>query len=98
MCRFCDLPSLRSLNGAFSKDRGLRRAFRVVVVILERTEKRQVRIAAEGATVWAVVDRTEPGDEMIVEGIKLAPCFNDFVFRPNRRAACAGLRAPRHAL
>src|SRR6266496_2672064 len=60
------------------KDHSLLRALRIGVVIFERAEKGQIRIAAKSAAIGAFVYRAEPRDKLIIGQIKSSSCIDYF--------------------
>ena len=55
--------------------------FGFVVVVLQRQQQRQIRVAVEGALVGAEIERAEPGDEPVVGDVELLARFDDAFFR-----------------
>ncbi len=72
--RFNRLPVM---NRAFGKNRGLGRALRLVVVVLQRKQQRQIGVAVEGALVGANIHRAKAPDKTVVSQVELLPRFED---------------------
>ena len=71
------LDRLPVMNRAFSKNCGLGRPFGFVVVIFQREQQRQIRVAVEGALVCPEIYRAEPSRKTVVSQIELLPGFDD---------------------
>ncbi len=68
---------LAMMNRAFGENGGLGRALRLVVVVLQRKQQRQIGVAVEGALVGANIHRTKASDKTVVSQVELLPRFDD---------------------
>ena len=68
---------LAMMNRSFGENGGLGRPLRLVVVVLQRKQQRQIRVAVEGALVGAKIHRTKAPDKTVVSQIELLPRFDD---------------------
>ena len=65
------------MNRAFGENGGLGRPLRLVVVMLQRKQQRQIGVAVEGALVGAKIHRTKAPDKTVVNQVELLPRFDD---------------------
>jgi hypothetical protein len=68
------------MDGALVKDSGLGGNAVFLVVMFQRQQQRQIRIAVEGILIDPGIDGAETGNETVISQVKLEARFNDCDF------------------
>ena len=72
---------LPMMNRPLREDSRLGRPLRFVVIVLQREQQRQIRVAIKGSLVGAEIYRAIAGGEPVVSGIELLARLDHAIFR-----------------